>query len=233
MNLPFAPWLAVFETLRVDQGRPRHVEEHWLSFQKASKAVGLSITEDLRPRAADLPPQTGRWRWIVNREGTTEFFQPEQTDLVPQYTLSLAEQRLGSANWDALYKTLSYLTHWQARREVRTDEALLLNERGEIACGAMSNIFWVTDGKVKTPRHTCGCREGVVRGWVMKQLRVFQGVYFPEELDVADEIFITNSWIGVTPVVQWNQRKLEIGPVAKELKENFNAEMALPNPGRV
>ncbi len=56
----------------------------------------------------------------------------------------MAPQRLGSKNWDARHKTLSYLTHWQARREVEgvADEALLLNERGEVATGAMTNVFW-------------------------------------------------------------------------------------------
>ena len=44
------------------------------------------------------------------------------------------------------------------------DEAITLNERGEIAAATMANIFWVKDGTVYTPALSTGAIAGITRG---------------------------------------------------------------------
>lgn len=213
----FTPWLGVFETLRVEQGRVQFADEHWKSLRTAAKALGLKVSGDLRKASAELAKKSGRLRWVVDVETTYAFFSEEKRTVKPAFTLALAPQRLGSQNWDARYKTLSYLTHWQARHSVKTDEALLVNENGIIASGAMTNLFWVKDGALFTPGTQVGCRAGVVRQWVLVRAKVREGAFPLSDLAHADEIFLTNSWIGIRPVSQWNGKKLKTGAVTKKV----------------
>jgi branched-chain amino acid aminotransferase/4-amino-4-deoxychorismate lyase len=223
---PFLPWLGLFETLRVVAGRPLFLDEHWNTLRASAEELDLALPVDFRERANELPRVDGRWRWILTAETAFDRFDPEPDTTPEAFSLATSELRLGSRNWDARHKTLSYLTHWQARHAARAagfDEALLLNEWDEVASGAMSNVFWVRDGQVFTPSPDAGCRHGVVRDWVLRTLRtVPEQVRVPlSELEKADEIFLSNSWIGVRPVTTLDGRSLAAGPVALGLRDLY------------
>jgi len=227
----FLPWLAVFETLRVVRGRALFIEEHWASLNRSAQALGLTVSADLRLRAQSfaLPPEEGRWRWIVSAEETRDLFIPEKVSTDKAYALGISAQRVGSKNWDARHKTVSHLTHWQARQAAQAlglDEGVLLNEHSELASGAMSNLFWIKDGKVRTPATEVGCRAGVVRQWVLDQMKVETGSYPLPALDLADEVFVTNSMIGIMPVNRFGDRRYPIGPVTEELLRKYRAVVA-------
>lgn len=217
----FHPWLGVFESIRVIRGRPVFVEEHWHSLRRSCIALGIKRPFDFRRQAGQLPSADGRWRWIIGPEGASHSFQREKPGARMALALILSAVRVGSQNWDARHKTLSYLAHWQARREHPGGEALLLNERGEIACGAMTNIFWVRQGRLFTPDEACGCRAGVVRGWILDRTAIRLVRSRPAVLDAVDEIFITNSLLGICPVRRWKDRLLAVGPVTRDLRRAY------------
>jgi branched-subunit amino acid aminotransferase/4-amino-4-deoxychorismate lyase len=50
---------------------------------------------------------------------------------------------------------------------------------------------------------------------------VEQGRWKKEELDGAEEIFVTNARIGIKPVVSWQGKKLVSGGMTEELKKAF------------
>jgi branched-subunit amino acid aminotransferase/4-amino-4-deoxychorismate lyase len=81
----------------------------------------------------------------------------------------------------------------------------MLNNRGEVACAAAANLFWIEGGRVFTPalrlRRAGGNRGG--RGcWRVAGGR--RGVATgAEALDAADAVFLTNSLIGVRAVPGW------------------------------
>lgn len=43
------------------------------------------------------------------------------------------------------------------------DEALFLNERGEVIEGSSTNVFWVRGGVLHTPAPECGLLPGITR----------------------------------------------------------------------
>ncbi|MGD9895944.1 MAG: aminotransferase class IV [Candidatus Methylacidiphilaceae bacterium] len=218
----FFPGFGVFETLRVEKGLPQFVEEHWRALGEATDALGIIRKVDFRTRALRLPPgETGRWRWVATGEDQWESFSKEEPPEQSAFSLGLAPQRIGSQNWDARFKTLSYLTRWQARRAVAADEALLCNERGEIASGACTNLFWVRGESIYTPAPEAGCRAGVVRSWIFGRAKVIEGCFPLAFLEDAEEIFLSNSWIGVMPVNRYLDRTLRVGPVARWLREEL------------
>jgi 4-amino-4-deoxychorismate lyase len=218
---PFTPWLGVFETLRVIDGRPLFVPEHAAELQRAASALGLDPTFDLAEARAGLPLRSGRWRWVVTAQSTRAFFTEEESVPVEPLEICVSPVRVGSHNWDARFKTISYLTHAQARKVAATPEVVLLNEHRHIASAAGSNIFWRRGERFYTPAHEAGCRCGVVRGFVLKRLDVEEGHFSCEDLLDADEIFLTNSMRGIVSVRAVEGRALEGFPAAEALRAEY------------
>ena len=75
----------------------------------------------------------------------------------------------------------------------------------------MSNLFWVEEGRLFTPELSrCGVA-GVMRAQVMAMARdlgltVETAEIHPEELAQMDEIFMTNSLVGIWPVGHFADR---------------------------
>ncbi|MEM1059260.1 MAG: aminotransferase class IV [Verrucomicrobiota bacterium] len=236
-ELRFDPWRGVFETIRVDEGMAQFVDEHWLSLGIAAQALGLKITHDFREDVAALPRVSGRWRWIVDRDGCRTTFNeevlPDWSQPPRGWSLSVAEQTVGSANWDARYKTLSYLTHQQAREAADTDEALLLNQREHVATGSMTNLCWRRGRELFTPDPKAGARDGVILRWALREapdlgLITVAGHFDVDELKRADEIFVTNSLIGIQPITSFEERNVPAGEVALQLRRRLAEEVMTP-----
>lgn len=98
-------------------------------------------------------------------------------------------------------KTMQGLNSTLARMEaVENDcfEAVLCDNDGNICEASSSNIFWVKGNKVFTPSLSAGIVPGTVRDAVicLSPLAVEEGIYDFEEIQNADEIFLTNvAWL--------------------------------------
>lgn len=219
----FAPWLGVFETLRVINGKPLFVPEHLSELGHAMAALGLESHFNFHQADAALPPQSGRLRWIV-RPGETQALFSEEPDPSPDpIALSVSPVRVGSQNWDARFKTLSYLSHAQAARLGGTSDAVMLNENGHVACAARANIFWRHGDNLFTPIHDAGCRCGVVRRFVLDRVKGQQGHYPLSDLQAADEIFLTSSMRGIVSVNAFEKRTFSVFALADTLRFQYAA----------
>jgi len=105
-------------------------------------------------------------------------------------------------------KTLAYLDNVLARREANAagaDEAVMLNNRGEIACAAAANVFWFQGDALLTPALECGALNGIMRARVIARanaldIPVDEVRETPDALRRASGIFLTNSLIGLRQV---------------------------------
>ncbi len=122
-------------------------------------------------------------------------------------------------------KSVNYLEHLRAWEEARNrdfDEAVMMNERGEIVSGAMANIFWVTAGKLHTPALSTGGLDGTTRSCVFHlanqlSMPTIEGVYDLSHLTEADEIFLTSSGLGVQMVTTFDFRRYTLSDVSSSL----------------
>lgn len=86
------------------------------------------------------------------------------------------------------------------------DNCVLLNERKGVAEVTNGNIFIVKGTTIKTPAITEGCLKGIIREKIIeivkvnKDFTIEETAITPFEIQKADEVFITNSIIGVQPV---------------------------------
>ena len=103
-------------------------------------------------------------------------------------------------------------------------EGLMCDTEGWLVEGVTTNLFWRRGDVLLTPViDRCGVA-GVVRGWVMACLRAW-GVPVeevrerPQALPAADEVFLTNSVIGIVPVVRWQgEAAWPVGEVTRRLQ---------------
>ena len=105
------------------------------------------------------------------------------------------------------------------------DHALLHDQEGRLLSGAMGNIFFVQNGTLCTPSTSLALRPGVMRVWVMAQQSVREVEVAADCLKDAEEVFLTNSRLGVMPL---RFGALEPGPVGCALRDRCRQEKIIP-----
>ena len=114
------------------------------------------------------------------------------------------------------------------------EEALMLNQAGELAECAQSNVFLVRGGAVRTPPLTAGLLPGVTREYVLELaaslgLDAREARLTPDDLQAADEVFITGTTREVTPVVAVDNHRVgegTPGPITTKLLSEFRARVS-------
>ena len=246
----------VFTTLAVHRGRPFLWPEHWARLVGHAGRCGVPLghldqetvggalvrlikenkVEEGRARVT-LLVRAVRGVWSDNR-GTGG---PE-TDLLlmtgdarpaPEegLSLTLSPYRLNTLSPLTGVKSVNYLEHviaWEEAHARDFHEAVVLNERGEIASATMANIFWVTRGTIHTPALITGALAGTTRARVLAlaeelALPLVEGTYDASHLGDADEIFLTSATHGVGPVTTYDFHRYTVsaGSVVLRLREAF------------
>jgi 4-amino-4-deoxychorismate lyase len=145
-------------------------------------------------------------------------------DGVMTRTLSM---RLGENPRLAGLKHCNRLEHVLARSELANDrhlaEGILFSSCGNLVSGTMTNVFLVRESVLLTPRiDQCGVA-GVMRRVVLREARqagipTRECELRSENLQAADEVFLTNARIGMWPVRSLDDRILTPGPVTRYLQ---------------
>jgi branched-chain amino acid aminotransferase len=119
----------------------------------------------------------------------------------------------------------------RALREARErgfEQAITLDQAGDVAEFASSNLWLVKDGVAITPVANGTFLAGVTRRRVIELLRadgveVVERRVRPEELAEADEVFSTGNYAKVWPAVQVEERELAPGPVGTRARDLYFA----------
>lgn len=105
-------------------------------------------------------------------------------------------------------------------------EALLFNTDGELISACMGNVFVVKNRKLFTPPAGSGARAGVVREWVLQRRRADERPLSQPDVREADEVFVTNSWVGIMPAASIDDRPLPSRSVALALLAEYQAALS-------
>lgn len=203
---------------------------HWARLQDNAARIGFDISgfaeEDVLKALGDLvernrfalglarvtffdeapgklwPSDTGQGASILI---TTRYPRP----LPERLKLTVSPYRINSASPIAGVKSCNYLENLLAIEEAKArgfDEAIRLNERGEIASGCMANIFWRTGGMLYTPSLKSGCVTGTTRGEVIEKQGAVEMDVGIEVLENADAIILTSAGLGKVEVGEFDGR---------------------------
>jgi len=242
----------LFETIRIDAGRPVWWEAHLERLARGCAVLGLDMPPPvlLADELAQLcGSDHGVLRLLLTRGGAARGYAPATAAPVRRIlvlsaappvaaaplVLGWATLRLGIQPRLAGLKHLNRLEQVLAAREcaaLGTDECLLLDAEGAVTCGVAGNLFIVGNGRLRTPLlDRCGVA-GTCREWI---LRTHAGAR--EErldstaVDAADELFLCNSVRGILPVGQLGARRLPVGALTRALMQRLADEQpALRHP---
>lgn len=212
----------VFSTLRLIQSEPFEFHRHWQ--RMARDAARLRVNLSLEPaealdllihlarrnqrgegmaRISFVRNAGGAWGDAgIGREPVDALMFTQNLPSWPaSYRLLLHEGGVFSAGTLAGAKMLSWASNSCAMEKARQegyDDALLLNEHGQLAECTSANIFVVEKGVISTPPLSSGCLPGVTRE-ILLAIGHSAGISVEEKdltlssLDRAEEVFISST----------------------------------------
>lgn len=172
--------LKLIETLLWDGG-PQRLALHQARLARGCAALGLAVPD----LSAVLAGVSGRLRVrvTVDLQGRVEVTQAPFTPETRDWRVVLADGLVSTDPWRRL-KTTQRTVYDRTRAALLPgiDEAVLLNERGEVADGTITNVFVAEGTGWLTPPLASGCLPGVLRAELIAQGRAREAVLRPDDL---------------------------------------------------
>lgn len=208
--------LGVFETIAVENGRAVLLEEH---LKRLKKGMSFFSLKNVVSRQLILnylhknPMEHGALKIAVSQENIIlehrqNLYQEE--DYKRGFRVRFSQVMRNESSPFTYFKTFNYGDSILEKRTALSsgyDECIFCNSRGEICEGATSNIFFVKGGKIYSPKLECGLLQGVIRDYIYQNEKVTDTVILKNEVDKFDECFVTNSLMGIMPVVEFEGHK--------------------------
>jgi len=238
----------IFETLAVADGQPLLWDAHMRRFFHGATRLGLKApAEALLRREAEQVcrgASRGALKIMLTRGVSGRGYAPGP-EAAPTRTVGLlpwpdypARHRTDGVsaqfchtlitrhNILAGLKHLNRLEQILARMELSGDcvEGLMQDEIGHVIEGTMTNLFVVARGMLLTPDLSRSGVAGIMRELVLERAPALSidcraASLKREDILDADEMFLTNSLIGVWPVRRIEAREYPAGPVTRRIQE--------------
>ena len=232
--------LGAFETIWVKQNTAVFLEEHLNRLKKAAlffKFLPDEATADewsalQKQKISDYlkqnPMENGVLKLTLSDKNLS-LTSRKNTYTKEQYekgfTLDYSKILRNETSPFTYMKTLNYADNILEKRLAKQrgyDEPIFLNTKGELCEGATTNLFFVSDQKLFTPALSCGLLDGILRQYILKSYSVKECIIKPEQILEFDEMFVTNSLLGIMPVSRLGNHSFSNHTVTKKLMETYS-----------
>jgi branched-chain amino acid aminotransferase len=248
----------IFEGIRFYNGRVFRLEEHLDRLWDSARSICLEIpmtktemTEALLETIRQNDLRDGYIRQIVTRGvgnlglnpaqcerpsviiiATTIALYPESLYQKGLTVVTCATRRTNPGALNPAVKSLNYLNNVMARIEANlagADEALMLNDAGNVAECTADNVFVIKRGQIFTPPISAGALRGITRS-VVFEIAAELGIKITEtditrhDVFIADECFLTGTAAEVIPVIKADGRPIgtgKPGPISARMIARF------------
>ena len=223
----------VFTTMAVYDGEPFLLESHRRRLSDNAAKLGIDIAvsfEQIESWLRDLIAKNnvsdgrarislldtggaGPWTGLLERQTDVLIVTGESLERPNTLRLTISPYTVNSISPLAGVKSCNYLENLIAYEDAKQrgfDEAIRLNERGEITSAAMANVFWLRNDAFETPSLETGCLAGTTREFISENFEVREVRVGLDELKSADAVFISSAGIGVRSVASINDRQIGI-----------------------
>ncbi len=248
----------IFEGIRFYNGRVFRLEEHLDRLWDSARSICLEIpmtpremTDALLDTIRQNDLREGYIRLVVTRGvgnlglnptqcknpsviiiATTITLYPREVYEKGLTVVTCATRRTNPGALNPAVKSLNYLNNVMARIEANlagADEALMLNDEGNVAECTADNIFIIKHGRVFTPPIAAGALRGITRS-VVFDIAAETGIKISEtditrhDVFIADECFLTGTAAELIPVIKADGRTIgtgKPGPITARMIERF------------
>lgn len=243
----FLQGFALFETMRSYNGTIVRLGRHLRRMADSAKllgleprypgsrlravigqAVGLSGSSDARVRIILSKGALGTDTLIIAQK----YDPPAALKYRNGFKVCISSLRQDESSFLSGLKTTSRVLYELSFNEARTkglDEAVILNKSGYVAECSRSNIFFVQDKAIYTPSLVTGCLGGITRSIVFDLsrqhgLKIYEGKFIVQDVSGAQEAFLTNSLMGIMPLVSLEGRAVNggaAGAITRSLMKDY------------
>ncbi len=235
----------IFEGIRFYNGRVFRLEEHLARLWDSARSICLEIpmsmsemTEALLETIRQNDLRDGYIRLLVTRGVGNLGLNPTQckhpsviiiTATIALYppeiyakgltVVTVATRRTNPSALNPAVKSLNYLNNVMARIEANlagADEALMLNDQGNVAECTADNVFVIKRGQIFTPPITAGALRGITRAVVFEiaaelGIKIAEADITRHDVFIADECLLTGTAAEVIPVIKVDGRTIGEG----------------------
>ena len=235
----------LFETMRAYNRTIVYFDQHLRRILNSSKLIGLKAPYPKAKLKEKINAAVKRGNFqdayirltFYKREKGTDIlitvkkYQPYPAQKYQRgFYASISSLRQNEGSLLARLKTtnrLLYQLSLKVAKDKGFDEAIILNQRGYIAEGSRSNLFFAKSKEIFTSALACGCLDGITRQVIFDlagkyKIKINEGNFTLEDLKQADEAFFTNSLIGVMPLARIEKESIGKGRCV-ELTKFFTA----------
>jgi branched-subunit amino acid aminotransferase/4-amino-4-deoxychorismate lyase len=221
----------VFTTIAIYDGKPFLLEKHLRRLRSNSNSIGLNYPEsnlgEIERQLDQLINENsivnGRARVAIFDASLSRMWSDDDTERV-NILIITADQRkvpaklnvtvspysMNSTSPLAGVKSCNYLENILAVNEAKSrefNEAVRLNQRGEVASACMANVFWLNGDQLYTPSLATGCLAGTTREYILENFDCREVKVDTNEVSNADGIFLTSAGIGVVQAAKLDERE--------------------------
>jgi len=253
---------ALFETLRVINGKVMFWEDHYFRLMASMRILRMEIPMSFSPefleeeilncvKENNLENEPARVKINVHRL-SGGLYLPQQRDIgymisafsldspfyienEVSYEVELFKDHYVHSGLLSTLKTNNRIVNVLGSifaEENAYDNCLLLNEKKSVIEALNGNIFLVKGNLIKTPPLADGCLNGIIRKNLisivgkLEEFDLKEASISPFELQKADELFITNSIVGIQSITKY-RKKIYTSAKANSLRAKLNTQARL------
>lgn len=227
--------LGAFETIAVENGFPQFLPQHYKRLNSALKFLNLKINFSKIEEKVDMTlsqkeMQTGRnvLKVTVSEENifiTTRTNTYQKEDYENGFSTAISTIRRNETSPFTYHKTLNYGDCIMEKRRAKAmgiQEPIFLNTKGEFAEGATTNLFFIKDEQIIAPPLSCGMLPGIIREYLYHAYTIKEQIILPENIGEFDEMFLTNSLLGIMPVARLGSHSFPTMSTGRKLLQELS-----------
>lgn len=216
----------VFTTLAVLGRKPFLFDKHFARLIDHATRLGIELEDFAEPQLAASVGEllaangvtkgrcritvfdsssSGIWRTLTDLKSSVLIQSADSREKPEHLSVNISPFVVSSSGPLNNIKSCNYLEQtvsYDAAFKAGLDEAIRLNEKGEIVSACISNIFWIKEKKIFTPAVETGCLEGTTRAYLMERCEVRTARAALDEIRSADSLFLTSAGLGIASVDQ-------------------------------
>jgi len=242
---------SVFETIKVINGKLVFWEEHYFRLMASMRMLRMKIPmnftleflqDEILKTVLVNTKNNSRVRLCITRKDGG-FYTPTTNEIdyliesreitfttKDNYKVDLFKDFYLYSGHLSTIKTNNKLIHTLASifaKENDLDNCILLNERKGIVEVTNATLFLIKGNTIKTPLLSEGCLKGIAREKVINIIEsnndydIEETVISPFEIQKDDEVFITNSIMGIQPITNYRKKTFSTD-ISKKLAMSLN-----------